>query len=285
MPPQMDHAPAGEALAPLDGVLDSRLAHPKHVSDDRLAHYERSLENRLDPTRVPRHVAVIPDGNGRWARQRGWADRTKGHEAGVEAIRTLIEECARLGIGALSVYAFSRDNWARPRRETAMLMRFFRKFLVAERKRLMDNRVRLVHSGCREDLSAAVLAELDRTIELTARNDGMVLNLAVSYGGREEIAHAARQIARRAAAGELDPEDVTPETVAAALYHPDLPDPDLLIRTSGEQRISDFLLYEGSYAELYFTPVLWPDFRRVHLLEALVDYQERERRFGKVKDA
>lgn len=261
MPPQPDHAPDGDALA----------------------RRERSLEERLDPTRLPRHVAVIPDGNGRWARSRGWADRTKGHEAGVEAIRTLIEECARLDISALSVYAFSLDNWARPRRETAMLMRFFRKFLVAERERLMANRIRLIHSGRRQDLPDAVLAELQRTMELTAHNDGMVLNLAVSYGGREEIAHAMRQIARRAAAGELDPETVTPETVASALYHPELPDPDLLIRTSGEQRVSDFLLYEGSYAELYFTPVLWPDFCRMHLLEALVDYQERERRFGKVK--
>ena len=259
---------------------------PDHAPDaDALARRERSLEKRLDLARLPRHVAVIPDGNGRWARLRGWADRTKGHEAGVEAIRTLITECARLGLGALSIYAFSRDNWARPRHETSMLMRFFRKFLIAERKRLMDNRIRLVHSGRREDLPPAVIAELDRTMALTAGNDGMVLNLAVSYGGREEIAHAARVLARQAAAGRLDPDAITPETVAAALYHPELPDPDLLIRTSGEQRISDFLLYEVSYAELHFTPVLWPDFRLAHLLEALVDYQERERRFGKVADA
>lgn len=245
---------------------------------------ERELEHRLDPERLPRHLAVIPDGNGRWAKAHGFGDRVKGHEAGAEAIRTVIKECGRLGIPVLSIYAFSRDNWSRDRHETSALMQFFRRYLVSERGRLREHGIRLVHSGSREDLPTYVLKALDRTIALTAGNTGMVLNLAVSYSGREEIAHAARGLAAKVAAGGLNPDEITPELFAQHLYNPDLGNPDLLIRTSGERRISDFLLYQMNYAEIHFTPVLWPDFQRVHLLEALVDYQGRRRRFGRVID-
>ena len=242
---------------------------------------EQKLRDALDPARVPYHVAVIPDGNGRWARQRGLVDRIKGHEAGIEAIRDTIESAARLGVKVLSIYAFSIDNWKRSRHETSTLMRYFRRFLISERENLADNDFRLVHSGRRDDLPRYVLEALDKTIEATSANGGLILNLAVSYSGREEIVQAARSLAADVASGRIRPEDIETETFEKRLYHPELGNPDLLIRTSGEKRISDFLLYQMSYAEIHFTPVLWPDFRRIHLLEALTDYQRRERRFGR----
>ena len=222
---------------------------------------EAELEKRLDPARLPSHLAMIMDGNGRWAKAHGYSNRTKGHEAGIESTRAVVEESARLGVRTLSLYAFGRDNWNRPRQETSRLMRYFQRFLAKERDRLQEHRIRLVHTGCREDLPRYVLKELDRTLELTRDAPGMTLNLAVSYSGREEIAHAARRLAAKAAAGELAPEDITPEVFANHLYRPDLGNPDLLIRTSGERRISDFLVYQMHYAEIYFTPVLWPDTR------------------------
>ncbi|NQU42410.1 di-trans,poly-cis-decaprenylcistransferase [bacterium] len=242
---------------------------------------EHQLEKQLDPGRLPRHIAIIPDANGRWAKTHGWADRVKGHEAGIQAIRTTIEECARLGIEILSIYAFSRDNWKRSRHETSSLMRFFQKFLIVERPLLEKHNIRLLHSGRREDLPAYVLEALDRTMELTANHTGLQLNLAVSYSGRDEIVRAAQTLAIRVQKGEIQPQDITPERFAHHLYHPELGDPDLLIRTSGENRISDFLLYQMHYAELHFTSILWPDFRRADLLEGIVAYQTRERRFGR----
>jgi len=257
----------------------------KPVSEPRperpLTAEERKLRNRLDPERIPRHVAVIPDGNGRWARAHGMADRIKGHEAGIEAIRDIIESAARIGIKVLSIYAFSMDNWLRARHETSALMRYFRRFLVSERANLAKNDFRIVHSGRREDLPRYVIEALDKTIEATAANSGLTINLAVSYSGREEIVMAARSLAADAAAGRIKPDDIDRAAFENRLYHPELGHPDLLIRTSGERRISDFLLYQMNYAEIHFTPVLWPDFRRIHLLEALVDYQKRERRFGR----
>lgn len=255
----------------------------RETNDPKAAESEKALRAQLDLERLPRHIALIPDGNGRWAKGKGWADRIKGHEAGIDAIRMMIEECASLHIDALSIYAFSRDNWTRSRHETSTLMRFFKKFLIVERDRLKKNDIRLIHTGCREDLPKYVLKELDKTIDLTAKNNGMTLNLSVSYSGREEIANAARRLAEMAARGELDPADITPERFSHNLYHPDLGDPDLLIRTSGENRISDFMLYQISYTELWFASVLWPDFSKTHLYEALLSYKNRERRFGGVK--
>jgi undecaprenyl diphosphate synthase len=222
------------------------------------------------------------DGNGRWASRHGWSERIKGHERGAEAVRSATRGCASLHMDALTLYAFSSENWARPRREIEGLMALLRRYLVDEIPELNDNNIRLVASGEIERLSAATRRQLDATREATANNTGMVLNLALSYGGRDEIVRAARHLAREARDGHLDPEEITTELFARSLYLPELPDPDLLIRTSGELRISNFLLWQIAYAELYVTPVLWPDFREEHLYMALLDYQSRERRFGRV---
>jgi len=230
---------------------------------------------------VPRSVAVIMDGNGRWAKQRR-LERIRGHERGIDAVRETVTECARLGVQALTLYAFSEENWARPRIEIEALMRLLVKFLVNERPTLMDNDVRLVHAGRRERLGPKVLDTLDETIALTADNGGMALCLALSYGGRTEIVDAARALAVRVRDGDLAPEDIDEAVLAAQLYQPTLPDPDLLIRTAGERRISNFLLWQISYAELHVTDVCWPDFRKEHLLAAFRDFGRRERRFGKV---
>jgi len=230
---------------------------------------------------IPRSVAVIMDGNGRWAKGKG-LERIRGHERGVEAVRTVATECARLGVEALTLYAFSEENWKRPRHEILLLMRLLRQFLTAERPTLVQNDIRLLHSGRRDRLDADVLATLDETMALTAGHRGMKLVLAISYGGRQEIADAARAIARDVAAGRLAPEAVDEAAVASRLYLPDVPDPDLLIRTAGEMRVSNFLLWQISYAEIHVSPVCWPDFRTEHLHDAFRDYGRRTRKFGQV---
>jgi undecaprenyl diphosphate synthase len=230
---------------------------------------------------VPRSVAVIMDGNGRWARERG-IERVRGHQRGTNSVRDTVTECASLGVEALTLYAFSEENWRRPKREIAFLMKLLERFLVAERTTLMDNRVRLVHAGRRARLPKSVLGKLDATIEMTSGNDGMVLCLAISYGGRQEIADAVRAIAGEVARGELAADEVTEETVQQHLYRPDLPDPDLLIRTAGELRVSNFLLWQISYAEIWVTDVRWPEFTKAHLHEAFRAYGKRVRRFGAV---
>ncbi|MBN1868584.1 isoprenyl transferase [Candidatus Sumerlaeota bacterium] len=243
---------------------------------------EKELERSLKPSLLPRHVAIIMDGNGRWARSRGWSERIRGHEAGTQAVRAAVETCARLKLEALTLYAFSLENWQRPRRETSALMHLLRRFLVAERDELMENNIRLIATGRLDDLPGYARQALDKTREMTAANTGLVLNLALSYSGREEIAHAVRALAQQVAEGRLQPDDIVQESITENLYAPELGDPDLLIRTSGELRVSNFLLWQIAYAEIYITDVLWPDFRKVHLLEAFVDYQKRSRRFGKV---
>jgi undecaprenyl diphosphate synthase len=241
---------------------------------------ERQLLLRLTPEDLPRHLAVIMDGNGRWAKARGLLDRIRGHEAGIESVREITRTCAMLCFDALTLYAFSKENWQRPRRETAALMRLLERFSIEERDELMENNVRLLMIGNSEDLPASVLRELQKTRELTSGNTGMRLVLALSYGGRDDIVRAARKLARRAVAGELDPAEIDEAAVSAALDTAGVPDPDFMIRTSGEFRVSNFLLWQLAYAELYITPMLWPDFRRIHLLEALLEYKNRERRFG-----
>ena len=230
---------------------------------------------------VPRAVAVIMDGNGRWAAQAG-LERIRGHEKGIDAVRATVTECARLGVQALTLYAFSEENWQRPRREIEQLMRLLERFLVQERPTLQQNRVRLVHAGRRARLSARVLQLLDETIALTAANTGMVLNLAISYGGRQEITDAVRALAADVAAGRLLPAAVDEAAIASRLYQPTLPDPDLLIRTAGDLRVSNFLLWQIQYAEIWVTPVCWPEFTVEHLHAAFRDYGQRARRFGKV---
>ncbi|MBM4060141.1 MAG: di-trans,poly-cis-decaprenylcistransferase [Planctomycetes bacterium] len=221
------------------------------------------------------------DGNGRWAKRAGF-ERIRGHEKGIDAVRTTVTECARLGVEALVLYAFSEENWQRPQREISLLFQLLKRFLVAERDTLMQNRVRLLHAGRRARLQPDVLALLDETIALTAGNRGMALSLAISYGGRQELVDAMQRIAAEVEAGRLSPAAVTETTIRAHLYQPGLPDPDLLIRTAGEQRISNFLLWQVSYAEIHVSDVCWPDFGAEQLHAAFRDYGRRVRKFGKV---
>jgi undecaprenyl diphosphate synthase len=227
----------------------------------------------------PRHIAVIMDGNGRWAEQRSMR-RIFGHREGIHSVREITTECARLGVKSLTLYAFSVENWKRPSAEVRYLMQLLRAFLIEERKTLMENDVRLLAIGRVSDLPAAALEELRRTEAMTAENRGMLLRLALSYGSRTEIADAVRQLAEDVKAGRLAPSDIDEETLRAYLYDPETPDPDLLIRTAGEMRISNFLLWQISYSELYVSDVCWPEFRTPQLMEALRAYASRQRKFG-----
>ena len=234
----------------------------------------------LDADRIPRHVAVVMDGNGRWAKQRGLR-RTDGHTAGEEALFDAVEGALELGIKYLTVYAFSTENWRRPLDEVRFLMNFNESLLLRRRDELHERGVRVRFSGRRGGrIPRRVERRMDESVELTRRNKKLTLVIAFNYGGRAEIVDAARSIAAEAAAGRLDPAKVDERTIARHLYLPDVPDPDLLIRTSAEYRLSNYLLWQLAYAELYFTDVLWPDFRRDHLYEAVRAYQKRERRFG-----
>jgi len=236
---------------------------------------EQALVQRLDPARLPRHVAIIMDGNGRWARAHGQT-RVAGHRAGVDAVRDTVEAAARLGLQVLTIYAFSTENWKRPRIEVQALMGLLKEYLRRELRTLTDNDIRLCVIGRIDDLPRAVRRELVRALDRTADNRGLVLNVALSYGGRAEIVEACRAIVRQG----VPAESVDEQLFERHLQTAGLPDPDLLIRTSGEMRISNFLPWQLAYSELWFTDVLWPDFRRRHLFEALLDYQSRERRFG-----
>jgi undecaprenyl diphosphate synthase len=228
---------------------------------------------------LPGHVAIIMDGNGRWAKARR-LPRTRGHAEGVESVRTVTRHGARRKLGQLTLYAFSEENWKRPAREVRLLMRLLRRFLIRERGEIMDNDIRLEAIGRIDRLPADVRKELDKTREMSATNRGMVLNLALSYGGRQEIVDAMRAIARRVEAGELKPDDITEEMVTAHLYQPEMPPPDLLIRTAGEMRVSNFLLWQISYTELFVTQITWPEFREEALEEAFAAYRGRVRKFG-----
>jgi len=233
----------------------------------------------LQPEQFPRHIAIIMDGNGRWARRRR-LPRVQGHRAGAESVRTVTEECVRLGLDQLTLYGFSAENWSRPRRETDYLMRLYRQYLAQERRTILENNVRFRMIGRLDELPSPVRKEAEKTTSISQRNTGLVLCLAINYGARAEIVDAARRVAAAAAAGKLHPQDLTEERFAALLYTDGMPDPDLLIRTAGEMRLSNFLLWQVSYAELYVTPVLWPDFRVPDLWEAVREYARRERRFG-----
>ncbi|HET6204419.1 MAG TPA: isoprenyl transferase [Planctomycetota bacterium] len=228
---------------------------------------------------IPRHVAIIMDGNGRWARRRRLR-RVLGHRAGIRAVREVVTECARLGVESLTLYAFSVENWRRPRGEVEYLMGLLKRFLIGEREEIARNRIRLTSIGRIEDLPEDVRRELRRTEEMSAGNGGMRLCLALSYGGRAEIADAVRRIAEKAARGEIEPREVTEEVLRAHLYDATLPDPDLLIRTAGEMRVSNFLLWQISYTEFYVTPKCWPEFGKRELHEAIEEYRRRERKFG-----
>lgn len=250
---------------------------------DPLSSEEKALFLQLKQDRLPSHVAIIMDGNGRWAKQAGFLERLRGHEAGTESVRQVVRACAELQLNALTLYCFSAENWSRPASEIHGLMTLLRRFLIEEESELQDNGVRLVASGEIDRLPDDTRKQLNRVIRSTQSNQGLKLNLALSYGGRQEIVEAVREIAARIAAGQLRPEEITEDHIAAHLHHMELGDPDLLIRTSGEMRISNFMLWQIAYTEIVVTPVLWPDFRRLHLYRALVEYQGRDRRFGRVE--
>ena len=237
----------------------------------------------LSHDQLPRHVAIIMDGNGRWAQQRG-LPRVFGHRRGIQSVRAVTEECRRLCIQQLTLYCLSVENWKRPQREIRFLMRLLRHFLVVERNELAGENIRLVIIGERDGLPAEVLDEMDRTAEMTRNNTGMTLALAVNYGGRTEIAKATRRIAEKVSRGELRPEEIDESIFDQHLDTAGMPDPDLLIRTGGESRISNFMLWQLAYTEFYFTDALWPDFDENALEEALTWFGTRVRRFGKTDE-
>jgi undecaprenyl diphosphate synthase len=231
------------------------------------------------PGPLPRHVAIIMDGNGRWAQKQG-LPRIEGHRQGVASVRRITEHCVRLGIEQLTLYCLSSENWRRPPVELAFLMQLLGHYMVEERELLMRQRVRVAMIGSRAGLPPETLTDVDRTIEICSANEGMRLCLAINYGSRGEIVAAARELAREAAAGRLDPEAIDEGVFASRLDTAGMADPDLLIRTAGEMRVSNFLLWQISYAELWVTPVAWPAFAEEHLDAALADYARRDRRFG-----
>jgi undecaprenyl diphosphate synthase len=234
----------------------------------------------VDLKRLPRHVAIMMDGIGRWAEKRH-EPRLFGHKAGADSVRDVVEAARELGIQVLTLYAFSSENWNRPTREVSGLMSILKRFLVSELSRMQKNDIRLSCIGELERLPDEVRMVLLDSIAKTSANSAMILNLALSYGARDELARAARRLAEACLAGQLKPGDITPELISENLYTADLPDPDLLIRTGGEVRLSNFLLWQLSYAEIFFTDVMWPDFRKEIFLKAILDYQKRERRFGR----
>ena len=233
----------------------------------------------IDKEKLPRHIAIIMDGNGRWAKKKS-LNRISGHIKGVDAVREIVTACRELGIKVLTLYAFSMENWKRPKDEVKALMELLKTYLLKEADEMVQNNIRLCAIGRLEDLPSDVRKILRETMKKTNQCDGMILNLALSYGGRSEILYAVQGILSDLKNGEIKLEDLTPQRFSQYLWTRGIPDPDLLIRTSGEFRISNFLLWQVAYTELYVTETLWPDFDRQELLKAIADYQSRERRFG-----
>jgi undecaprenyl diphosphate synthase len=240
---------------------------------------EQALLRSIDFARLPRHVAVIMDGNGRWAKLRH-KPRVEGHRAGIASVRDVVETSARLGLQVLTLYAFSVENWKRPQSEVTTLMGLLKRYLRSELDTLLRNNIRFGVIGRMGELPPDVQDELHRGMERTADRSGLLFNIALNYGGRTEITDAFRRLAADVAAGRRQPGSIDEDTLSSYLYTAGLPDPDLLIRTSGEMRVSNFLLWQIAYAEIWVTDVLWPDFRRKHLLQAVADFQKRERRYG-----
>lgn len=237
----------------------------------------------IDQTKLPRHVAIIMDGNGRWAKKLGNI-RIFGHQSAIKAVRETVECAAEIGIEYLTLYAFSTENWSRPQKEVNALMELLVSSLQKELKTLQDNKIKLQSIGNLQDLPEKCQKQLQEVIQATAQNDRMTLILALSYGAKNDMIRAIKELSKRVKANELDPEDINEQVFSEFLSTHNFPDPELMIRTSGEQRISNFLLWELAYAELYFTPKLWPDFRKQDLIEAILDFQKRERRFGKTSE-
>ena len=241
------------------------------------------LYEKLDRSKLPEHVAIIMDGNGRWAKKK-LMNRVRGHEQGVKVVREITRACRNIGIPFLTLYAFSTENWQRPKPEVAALMVLLKKFLKSEHDELIKNNIKLNAIGQINRLPSDVREILEQTISDTANNTRLNLNLALSYGGREEITQAVQNIAQKVKNGTLTPEEINENLIKENLYTKNFPDPDLMIRTSGEMRISNFLLWQLAYSEMFITDTLWPDFSQEEFIEILMDYQKRDRRFGKVKE-
>lgn len=235
--------------------------------------------SQLLKEKLPRHLAIIMDGNGRWAERRS-LDRIAGHRQGAESVRVVVRTCREIGIPYLTLFAFSSENWSRPRAEVDALMALLRDYLISELPEMLENNIRLLAIGDLARLPKEVLTILQEVVKQTASAQGMTLSLALSYGGRDDILQAIRRIMANCRDGNLTPEDLNENLFSKYLWTGPLPDPDLLIRTSGEQRLSNFFLWQLAYTEIYITPTLWPDFTKEDLTQALIDYQERERRFG-----
>ncbi|HKY05136.1 MAG TPA: isoprenyl transferase [Blastocatellia bacterium] len=253
-----------------------------NLIDDRAG--DEYLMSLIDLAKLPAHVAIIMDGNGRWANRRS-LPRIAGHRAGAASVRATVETAARLGLGYLTLYAFSTENWKRPRLEVDALMKLLKEFLNKELAALQRNKIRFQMIGREQGLDPRLLEEIKSAEHETSKNTGLRLSIAINYGGRAELTDAVRQLAWEAAAGRLNPDRIDEALISTRLYTDSLPDPDLLIRTSGEMRISNFLIWQIAYSELYVTEKLWPDFRGRDLLAAILDYQQRERRYGSIRTA
>jgi undecaprenyl diphosphate synthase len=252
------------------------------ISDLNASKLERLAAAGLDPDTLPRHIAIIMDGNGRWAQQRG-LPRVEGHRRGTQSVRATVEECCRLGIEQLTLYCLSVENWKRPQLELDFLMALLHQYLLEERAEIMEQNIRFMTIGRRDGLPEEVLREIDENIRLSRDNTGLTLCLAINYGGRTELIDAARSLAEQVKHGALEPAQIDEEAFGNALYTAGMPDPDLLIRTAGEMRVSNFLLWQISYAELWVTERCWPEFDPGTLHEALREFARRERRFGGIK--
>lgn len=238
-----------------------------------------NYEEMVDKDRLPRHIAVIMDGNGRWARKK-FMPRTMGHKAGMQALKRIVETCVELKIPILSVYAFSTENWKRPPEEVDYLMQLLVEYIEKEIAELHDNNIKIKITGNHYTLPAACIKSIDEAIHKTGSNTGMIFNIALNYGSRSEIIGAIQQIADLVKTGGIEPDMIDGELISSLLYTGDIPDPDLLIRTAGEMRLSNFMLWQIAYTELFFTSCMWPDFDRQELMAAIYNYQQRERRFG-----
>ncbi len=237
------------------------------------------LEQQIDPSKMPSHVAIIMDGNGRWAKSKH-LPRISGHGMGAKRVSEIVTAASDLGIKALSLYAFSTENWSRPQKEVSFLMSLLVKYLKKELKNLIRKNVKLVISGHLEELPPEAQKVINQTMESSKHHQGMVFNLCLNYGGRREIADSCQLLVKQVIAGQLAITEINEKLLSQYLYHPEIGDIDLMIRTSGEERISNFLLWQLAYSELYFTPVMWPDFTKIDLVKAILNYQKRERRFG-----
>ena len=253
----------------------------KYIEELRSGAAERL---KISPLQIPRHIAIVMDGNGRWATQRG-KQRFEGHRQGARVVEKIALHCVDCGLECLTLYSFSMQNWKRPKLEVGFLMQLYARYLVGIRKTLVKHNVRLVHLGRTEKLPPKLIRELNKTVEMSAGHTGMILALALNYGSREEIVDAVKKLCKKSADGKLKANDIDEQTFADSLYTAGLPDPDLVIRTSNEMRISNFLLWQISYAEFFITPTLWPDFRAEDIDEAIIAFSKRSRRMGDIRPA